>query len=73
MNQSHPKSQTTQVLYREPTSEELSPASNLFWNICSTLLLLIMVGIITLFMLRSCADEQAHIGEKYRVVNGVNK
>ena len=69
MNQIHPKSQTTQILYREPTQEEMSPKSNLFWNICSTLLIAIIFAAMALTMLRSCADEQHHIGEKYRVQN----
>ena len=60
MNQIHPKSQTTQILYREPTQEEMSPKSNLFWNFCSTLLISILIGF-TVYVAFIAADKEAVI------------
>lgn len=69
MKQLHPKSQTTQILYREPTQEEMTAKSNWFWNFCSVSLITIIAICMTLIMLRSCADEQHINGEKYRAIN----
>lgn len=69
MNQNNSKSQTTQILYREPTQEEMTTKSNWFWNFCSVFLITIIAICMALIMLRSCADEQHHNGEKHRAIN----
>ncbi len=57
MKQHHPKSQTTQILFQEPTAEEMqSKPRSIFADLCTFLLLLILfIGLVA--MLRSCANE----------------
>lgn len=57
MKQHHPKSQTTQILFQEPTAEEMqSKSGSVFSNICAILLIASSVFALVC-MLRSCANE----------------
>lgn len=57
MKQHHPKSQTTQILFQEPTAEEMqSKPGSVFSNICAILLIASSVFALVC-MLRSCANE----------------
>lgn len=57
MKQHHSKSQTTQILFQEPTQEEMyAKPRSIFADLCTFLLLLsLIIGLVA--MLRSCANE----------------
>ncbi|MCU4621338.1 hypothetical protein KTJ54_04320 [Acinetobacter radioresistens] len=57
MKQKAVKSQTTQILFQEPTQEEMyAKPRSIFADLCTFLLLLsLIIGLVA--MLRSCADE----------------
>ena len=57
MKQKAVKSQTTQILFQEPTQEEMhGKPRSIFVDLCTFLLLLsLFIGLVA--MLRSCADE----------------
>ncbi len=57
MKQKAVKSQTTQILFQEPTQEEMyAKPRSIFADLCTFLLLLsLVIGLVA--MLRSCADD----------------
>ncbi len=57
MKQKPIQSQTTQILFQEPTQEEMyAKPRSIFADLCTFLLLLILfIGLVA--MLRSCADD----------------
>ena len=57
MKQKAVKSQTTQILFQEPTQEEMhGKPRSIFADLCTFLLLLsLFIGLVA--MLRSCADD----------------
>ncbi|WP_338562474.1 hypothetical protein [Acinetobacter sp. KS-LM10] len=62
MNQIHPKSQTTQILYQEPTQAEMNPS--FIQGAISTLQnisLIVVIGAAFIFtsltIMRGCADD----------------
>jgi len=57
MKQKPIQSQTTQILFQEPTAEEMyGKPRSIFAHLCAFLLLLILfIGLVA--MLRSCADD----------------
>ncbi len=57
MKQKAVKSQTTQILFQEPTEEEMyGKPRSIFADLCTFLLLLsLFIGLVA--MLRSCADD----------------
>ncbi len=57
MKQKPIQSQTTQILFQEPTAEEMyGKPRSIFANLCTFLLLLsLFIGLVA--MLRSCANE----------------
>ncbi len=57
MKQKPIQSQTTQILFQEPTQEEMyAKPRSIFADLCTFLLLLILfIGLVA--MLRSCANE----------------
>ncbi len=57
MKQKAVKSQTTQILFQEPTQEEMhGKPRSIFVDLCTFLLLLsLFIGLVA--MLRSCADD----------------
>ena len=62
MNHKLQKSQTTQILYQEPTQEEMHPsfisgAIATLQNISLTAILIATVFSLSIVMLRGCADE----------------
>ncbi|MCX0334762.1 hypothetical protein [Acinetobacter radioresistens] len=59
MKQKPIKSQTTQILFQEPTEEEMhGKPRSIFADLCTFLLLLsLFIGLVA--MLRSCADDVA--------------
>jgi len=59
MKQKPMKSQTTQILFQEPTAEEMhGKPRSIFADLCTFLLLLsLFIGLVA--MLRSCANEIA--------------
>lgn len=62
MNQMHPKSQTTQLLYREPTQAEMNPsfkdsAIATLQNISLFVVIAVAVAFTSLTILRGCADD----------------
>lgn len=62
MNQIHPKSQTTQILYQEPTQAEMNPsfkdsAIATLQNISLFVILAVAFAFTSLTVLRGCADD----------------
>ncbi|NHC02362.1 hypothetical protein G9F31_01000 [Acinetobacter sp. 187] len=67
--QNNSKSQTTQILYREPTFAEMHPKTNALQNVVCFAIVFLIFCFIAITFLRGCADEQHRNGEKYRSLN----
>lgn len=73
MKQVHPKSQTTAILYQEPTQEEMAGKSTVFKRLAdasAAAVLIVTVAFLTLMTVRGCSadvDQQEVAAVKHQI------